>query len=67
MATTSRKGYLKVTERGETIVLAKQQGDRVYVEVSGMAALPDAKQVWPILKGDGVAREDYLKAFGHML
>ena len=67
MATTVRKGYLKVTERGATVVSAKQQGDRVYVEVSGMAALPDAKQVWQILKGDGVAREDYLKAFGHML
>ncbi len=73
MQTTARKGYLKISNGGQQAVLAKQDvnpltGEAcVYVDLDGMAGWPDATQAWALLKKEGVAREDYLKAFGHML
>ena len=71
METTVRKGYLKIS--GLLPVLAKQDvnpvtgEDCVFVDLDGMAGWPDATQAWALLKKEGVTREDYLKAFGHML
>jgi hypothetical protein len=67
MKVTTRKGYLKATSNGESVV-AKQVGGRVHVQLGGMTAMPDASQAIGLLRSQvGVGKADFDAAFGHML